>query len=103
MTKKSRKSCAVCSVPWFCSSDCLLQFQATQVPRVTSFTISATFENQNSADAALKTLSVDNTVLSADPAIAADGAVELADPASGPLRHDPFYVGLGAREKAAVK
>lgn len=34
---------------------------------------------------------------------AADGAVELADPASGPLGHDPFYVGPGAREKAAVK
>ena len=38
-----------------------------------TFTISATFENQNSADAALKTLSVDNTALSAD---AASGVIE---------------------------
>lgn len=38
-----------------------------------TFTISATFENQNSADAALKTLSVDNTALSAN---AASGVIE---------------------------
>lgn len=40
----------------------------TSTARATSFTISATFKNQNSADAALKTLRVDNTVLSADTA-----------------------------------